>query len=318
MTEAAKSAIALRGAGAGASRLAGGNDGDLEALETDLAAHYGYDACLLAGSGYLTNVGALASLAQKGDLIVADKFSHACMIDGARLSGADLLRFRHNDAAHCLELLKKKRAAYRKCVVMTESVFSMDGDAAPILALSDAAKAYDALLYVDHAHGVGFVSPKGADVVVGTLSKALGSYGGYVLCDARVKDFFLNHMRSVIFSTALPPACVAAARAALRVIADDPERVRRAGRAAERFAARLSLPSPAGAVVPVTFGAETRAVDAAEHMRRQGVVVSAVRPPAVPPNASRLRFAFNADHAPNDVDRALEAVMGLVEGNVIN
>ena len=309
---AARDGVTECGAGAGASRLVGGGYAAMEDLERRLAQRYGYEDCLIIGSGYLANIGALAALADKNDVILADKFSHACMIDGALLSGAKVVRFRHNDIAHCRKLLRQYRASHNKCIVMTETIFSMDGDAAPQAELSALCREYDALFYADHAHGVGFLHPNPAeiDIVVGTFSKGLASYGGYILCSALAKRFFVNYMRTAIFSTALPPSCVYAATAALQILVDEPERVAHVKRTAEALAQAMGQGgAPAGAIVPYIVGDERAATQLSRRLREDyAICVPAIRPPAVPPKACRLRFACSHEHNAAAVERVMQAL----------
>jgi 8-amino-7-oxononanoate synthase len=220
--EAAIAATQQYGVGAGASRLVSGNHPCYAELEGELARAKGCEAGLVFGSGYLANMGVIPALMGKNDLILADKFSHACMLDAAKLSGATVLRFAHNNVEHCKMLLEAHRAEHHNCLILTETVFSMDGDRGKVAALKELAEAHDAWLMSDDAHGFGVIEqPVRADIQMGTLSKSLGAYGGYVCGGKTLIEYLQTAARSLVFSTALPPATVAAAKAALDILQDD-------------------------------------------------------------------------------------------------
>lgn len=305
VAEAAREAITQYGAGAGASRLVTGDHPLYAALEAELAAMKGAEAALVFGSGYLANIGVIPALVEAGDLILADRLSHACMLDGARLSGAGVMRFSHNGVEHCRALLEAHRAEHAHCLILTETVFSMDGDRAPVAELAALAREFDAWLMTDDAHGLG-IPPTGmgyADVMMGTLSKAAGVYGGYVCGEAAVIDYLRSCARSLMFSTALPPALLAASLASLRIMRAEPERGERALSLARKFTGLMELPLAESAVVPLVLGEEERALAASAMLEENGFLAVAIRPPAVPPGKSRLRFAFSALHAEEQVER---------------
>ena len=231
------------GGGAGASRLVTGNHPLYAPLEEKLARWKGAEAALVMGSGYLANIGIIPALVGRGDLILADRLVHACLIDGARLSGAKLLRFRHNDLQDLDRLLAQHRAEHANCLIVTDEVFSMDGDVAPLKGLSLLAKAHDAWLMADGAHSMGKPAVP-VDVYVGTLSKALGSYGGFVVATREVVDLLTTATRSFLFSTGLPPAVLAAADAALSILLADPESARVPVAKARLFTETLVFPPP--------------------------------------------------------------------------
>jgi 8-amino-7-oxononanoate synthase len=210
---AASEAVRRYGAGAGASRLVTGSHPLYEALESLLAEVKGTERALVFGSGYMANVGTIPALVGKEDMILADRLCHACMWDGARLSGATIQRFDHNDVEHCRELLRTHRGSFGRCLLLTETVFSMDGDLGPVEELGELARAHDAWLMTDDAHGLGVCRTRPADVQMGTLSKAVGSAGGYVCGSSELIEWLQNRARSLMFSTGLPPASVAAAAA---------------------------------------------------------------------------------------------------------
>lgn len=306
--EAARTALQKTGGGAGASRLVSGNHNHYAPLEQALAAHKGQQAGLVFGSGYLTNLGIIPALVGKGDLVLLDKLAHACMLDGAVLSGATMKRFRHNDTLHLQALLEEGREQYRHVLIVTEHIFSMDGDRAPLQKMSEIAREYDAWLMADDAHGLGFFEEHaslGVDIWMGTMSKALGSYGGYVTGSQPLIDYLVSAARSLVFTTGLPPATCAGALAALRILQREPELARRAHGHAVTVAKALKLPQPAAAILPVMLGSEEAALAASHVLRQYGIYVQAIRPPTVPPGTSRLRLAFSAAHTDAQVEQLI-------------
>ncbi|KNY23739.1 8-amino-7-oxononanoate synthase [Methylobacterium sp. ARG-1] len=309
---AAQEAVAAYGAGAGGSRLVTGDHPVLGALESRLAQHKGTEAALVFGSGYLANLGITPALAGRGDLVVLDELSHACMWGGARLSGAKVLTFRHNDPADLAAKLAEHRPHHARALVLTERVFSMDGDRAPLGDLLGVAEDFDAWTLVDDAHGIGVVEdgPR-APLEMGTLSKALGSYGGYLCASRPVVDLMTSRARSFVYTTGLPPASAAAALEALVILEEEPARRARPLALARRFTARLGLPEAESAVVPVLVGDAQAALDISAALEADGFLVVAIRPPTVPAGTARLRVAFSAAHAEAQVDALADAVAAL-------
>lgn len=304
---ASQKALVEYGAGAGASRLTGGNHPLYEALEGMLASLKKTKAACVFGSGYLANVGTIPALVDANDLILADKLVHACMLDGARLSGATVMRFAHNNVEHCKMLLEEQRADFQHCLILTETVFSMDGDRAPVAELVKLARKHDAWVLTDDAHGLGLIAGEGKekpDIQMGTLSKAAGGYGGYVCASRQVIELLHSNARSLVFSTALPPTVVGAAIAALKVIREDKARCKKPLERARQFAELLNYPEPQSAIVPVVLGEPERALKASAMLEKNGYYVAAIRPPTVPPKSSRLRFAFSAVHTEAQVRQA--------------
>jgi 8-amino-7-oxononanoate synthase len=322
---AAIEAVEAYGAGAGASRLVTGDHPLNRALEDRLARLKGTEDAVVFGSGYLANIGIVPALAGEGDLVVVDELSHACLRAGARLSRAASATFRHNDTGDLARILAARRRDYRNCLILTEGVFSMDGDRAPLAALSAVAHDHDCWLMVDDAHGLGVIgggrgsvaAADGCDVPLqmGTLSKAAGCYGGYLCCSRPVAELMRNRARSFVYTTGLPPAAVGAAIAALDIIAADPALCARPLTLARRFARRTGLAEPESAIVPLIVGSPERALAASARLAESGFLVTAIRPPTVPDGTARLRFAFSAAHADEDVDALAEAVraIGLAE-----
>ena len=307
------------GAGAGASRLVTGNHPLFAALEGRLARLKGTaDACVF-GSGYLANLGIIPSLVGTGDLIVADELSHACLRAGAALSQSRVEIFRHNDLDHAAAVLAEHRAGHGRALLLTDGVFSMDGDLAPVAALAQIAAAHDTWLMTDDAHGIGVVGGgRGSSFVdggkievplqMGTLSKAVGSYGGYLCASQPVIDLIRTRARPFIYSTGLPPGVVAASIAALDLIANDPDLVAAPLRKASLFCTRLNLPAPESCIVPILLGAPERALAASRLLEDEGFLVTAIRPPTVPEGTARLRLTFSAGHDDDDIERLAEIV----------
>ncbi len=308
--DAAARAVERYGAGAGASRLVTGDHPLLEALEARLAALKGAEAACVFGSGYLANAGTIPTFVGPADLILVDELSHACIWTGAKLSGAMVVRFRHNDTADLERELQARRGKHGRALVVTESVFSMDGDVAPLGGIGRLCEAHDAWLMVDDAHGLGVPveKPGRIDLAMGTLSKALGSYGGYVCATSPAIGLIKTRARTLVYTTGLPPASCAAALAALEIIEAEPERAAAPLANARRFTARLNLPPADSPITPIVLGEPETALAAAADLELQGLLVVAIRPPTVPEGTSRLRIAFSALHTPEQIDRLADAV----------
>ncbi len=297
-------AIERHGAGAGASRLVTGNHPLHAELESRLARWKGTEAACVFGSGYLANAGIVPALVGEGDLLLVDALAHSCLWAGARLSRARVETFRHNDAGHAEELLRIHRAAHAHAMLVTDTVFSMDGDLAPVAELAALAQAHDAWLMTDDAHGFAVVERHAkAELQMGTLSKALGSYGGYLCASRAAIDLVKTRARTLIYSTALPPASVAAALAALDVIAADPALGGRPLQKARAFARLADLPLAQSPIVPIVLGSERAALDASALLETEGFLVTAIRPPTVPAGTARLRLAFTAAHPLEEIAR---------------
>jgi len=319
---AAIDAIKCYGVGAGASRLVTGNHPLYDELEKRLARLKGTEAACVFGSGYLANTGIIPTLAGPDDLIVVDELSHACIHAGAKLSGAQVHLYRHCDPSHAESLLAEHRGGKKRTLIATDGVFSMDGDIAPLAALSELARRFDAWLMSDDAHGLGIVGGGRGSAFVngatetaidvplqaGTLSKAVGAYGGYLCASQAVVDLMRTRARTFIYSTGLPPAVVAAAIAALTLIERDPDYAAEPLRKARLFTRALNLPEAQSAIVPVIVGDAAAALLASDLLRENGFLVVAIRPPTVPAGTARLRFAFTAQHADNDIARLAEIV----------
>jgi 8-amino-7-oxononanoate synthase len=325
--EAAAEAAMRYGAGSGASRLVSGNMTIHRRLEEQLAAFKASDACVLFGSGYLANVGVVSALAREGDVVFSDALNHASIVDGCRLARAETFIYRHLDIDHLEWGLR--RAEGRGSLIVTDGVFSMDGDVAPLPEIVELAQRHDARVMVDEAHGTGVLGPAGRgavaavgleheiDLIVGTLGKALGSYGAYVCCDQQMAKYLINTARTLIFSTALPPPAVAAAMAALELLREQPRRVEKLQRNAvvlREALAESGIPVAAGAtpIVPLIVGDAADAVKASERALSEGVFAQAIRPPTVPDGSSRLRLAVMASHTKSELRDAADVLAAAV------
>jgi glycine C-acetyltransferase/8-amino-7-oxononanoate synthase len=292
-------------------------------LEERLAQFKGFEAALLFGSGYLANTGAIAALAGRDEVIFSDELNHASIIDGCRLSRAETFVYRHGDVEHLAWGLRE--AGGRGALIVTDGVFSMDGDVAPLEDLVGLARSHDCRLMVDEAHATGALGPGGrgsvaaaglsdeVDLVVGTLGKALGSYGAYVCGSRDLVEYLINTARPFIFSTAPPPPVVAAALVALELLESEPELVERlrANAAVLRQAlAAEGLPVGGGEsqIVPVEIGPATLTMEICERILRDGVFAQGIRPPTVPEGSSRLRFTVMATHRAEELKRAAKLV----------
>ncbi|MBI1683056.1 8-amino-7-oxononanoate synthase [Caulobacter hibisci] len=320
---AAQAAVADYGAGSGASRLVTGDSPLISELESRLARLKGTEACVVFGSGYLANTGVIPTFAGKQDVVFVDELAHACIWAGAQLSGAKVVSFPHNDSDALAELLAEHRSAFRHAIVATDGVFSMDGDVAPLDWLSAVCEANDAWLLVDDAHGVGVLGEgKGTAALfpdaaiplqMGTLSKALGSYGGYLCASQSVVDFLKTRARTVVYTTGLPPASAAAAIAAIDLIEADPAFAAQPLRKARLFTKAAGLPPAESPIVPVVIGEADAALAASAALEAEGFLVVAIRPPTVPAGTARLRLAFSADHPDDEVLRLAALVRPYVE-----
>jgi len=312
------------GAGAGASRLICGTLPPHHQLEFSLASFKNTESALVFGSGYLANLGIIPSLIGRNGLILADRLCHASLIDGCRLSRADVRIFRHRDSTH-VESLLKRRPKNRPTLLVTDGLFSMDGDLAPLAELAALAKQYDALLYVDDAHGTGIMGRTGRGTLeelgveheipfhMGTLGKALGSSGAYVVGSRETIDYLLNTVRPFIFTTAPPPGTVAAAIASLEVIQREPERRARLWANRQRVFHALQdlgfqLTATVSPILPILIGDARQALAFSERLLELGVYAPAIRPPTVPNDTSRIRLTVTSEHTPDQLDEALRAI----------
>jgi glycine C-acetyltransferase/8-amino-7-oxononanoate synthase len=316
--QAAAEAAMRWGVGAGASRLVSGSMTIHGRLEERLAEFEGCESCLLFGSGYLANIGVIGALAGDGDTIFSDELNHASIVDGCRLSRAEVVVYGHRDLEQLEYGLSRSRGGR---LIVTDSVFSMDGDVAPLTELVELARAYGARLMVDEAHATGVLGPGGrgavaeaglegeVDVVIGTLGKALGAYGAYAATSAQMVRYLINTARSLIFSTALPPPVAAGALAALELLIERPHRVQRLrtnARVLRGALAEEGFPVDDGEIqiVPLIVGDEHAAMRLCQDAIERGVFAQAIRPPTVPAGTSRLRLTAMASHTHSELEMA--------------
>lgn len=325
LKEASVQAIERFGCGATASRLLTGDLTLHEELETDLAKMMGSEAALVFGSGFLTNLGVLTTLAGRGDVVFSDRLNHASIIDGIRLSRAHCERYSHKDMAHLEELLKKSSETGGKRIIVSESVFSMDGDIAPLEELSRLARHYRATLIIDEAHAIGVFGRNGGgvsripgskaqpDVIIGTLSKALGGYGGFVACSMPLRKLLINKARSFIYTTGLPPACLGSAREAVRLVVSEPEAGKTLLKKAQRFHGLLAqsglrMAGFESQILPIIVGDNETVIRFSESLREKGLLVKAIRPPTVPPGTARVRLSLTLSMTDAALEKAAVAI----------
>ncbi|NOZ42557.1 MAG: 8-amino-7-oxononanoate synthase [Alphaproteobacteria bacterium] len=318
--QAAKDAIDHYGAGAGASRLVTGSHPLIRELEQRLAAIKGTEDACVFSSGYMANIGIIPTLVSTADVIFIDELSHACLQAGSQLSSANIIRFHHNDVSQLRELVRQHRGDYRRAMIITDGVFSMDGDLAPLDRLSRIATDTDCWLMSDDAHGFGVIGTdmKGSrhmfsplpdiPLQMGTLSKAIGSFGGYLCASKVVTALVKTRARSLIYTTALPPASAAAALAALDIITTDPDYCRRPMKNARVFAQLLGLAAPESPIIPIIIGETKKVMDYAALLEQDGFLITGIRPPTVAEGTARLRLTFCAQHKEEDIHALVAAI----------
>jgi 8-amino-7-oxononanoate synthase len=315
-------ALQRYGVGSGASRLVTGNHPLFGALEARLARWKGTQAACVFGSGYLANIGIIPALIGARDLILIDELAHACLWAGARLARATVMTYRHCDVAQVGALLAQHRGSHERALIATDGVFSMDGDLAPVAELAALATRFDAWLMTDDAHGLGVVgngrgstfadaranSVLDVPLQMGTLSKAIGGYGGYLCASATVVELIHNRARSFVYETGLPPAMVAAALAALDLIEREPAYAALPLAKARSFTRRAGQPQAQSPIVPLVVGDAEAALKASHMLEAEGFLVVAIRPPTVPEGTARLRLAFTANHPDGEIARLADIV----------
>jgi 8-amino-7-oxononanoate synthase len=318
------------GAGSGASHLISGHSRAHHELEEELAAFTGRPRALLFSTGYMANLGVLSALAQRGDRIFADRLSHASLIDAALLAGGRRRRYPHNDAEQLQTWLRRETPAAQRFIV-TDGVFSMDGDLAPLPQLAALAREQDAWLMVDDAHGLGVIGPQGrgslahcglgvdeVPILVGTLGKAFGTFGAFVAGSEALVETLIQFARTYIYTTALPPAVACATSAAVRLAQTEDWRreklqalIRRFHQGAGQLGLAVQAPAAGSAltpIVPLIIGAADAALAASTALRERGLLITAIRPPTVPRGGARLRITFSAEHTEEQIDRLLDAL----------
>lgn len=319
---AAQAATEKYGCGATASRLMSGHLEIHEELEEAMAGLLSKESALVFGSGFLTNIGVITALTDKNSLIFADKLNHASLIDGVRLSGARCCRYRHKDISHLEKLLQDNKSQNTRLIV-SDSIFSMDGDIAPLEELVTLAGKYNCLLFIDEAHAIGIFGNGGGivqklglsehvDLISGTMSKSLGSYGGFVACSNEIRQLLINKARSFIYSTGLPPASVAAAIKAIKIIREKSPGGILLSRA-QKFHQMLmdagfTLASFESQIIPIHIGDNDEAMAISAELLENGILATAVRPPTVPKGTARLRLTVSLAHSETDLKNAVEII----------
>lgn len=307
--------VALKefGAGSGASRLVSGNYALHEQLEASIAMYHKTPAAILFPTGYMTNLGTIQAMVGPGDAVIIDRLDHASIVDGARLSGAKLLVYPHKDMK-ALEKILKKAKAYKKRLIISDHVFSMDGDITPVIEMSKLARKYNAMLMLDVAHTIEpFISEDPNVIIMGTLSKTIGSLGGYIAGSKSLIDFLRNKVRAYIFTTALPASVVASAMAAFQILMNDKylikglnDNVEYARKAINKLG--FDTMGSSSQIIPIFIGDASKALKISEYLFDKGILLSAIRPPTVPKGTSRLRLSITALHTKEDIDKLVAAL----------
>lgn len=321
VVSAAAQALQQHGVGAGASRLMSGDLHLHHQLEEEIARFKGYPAALLFSSGYQANCGLLSALVNRHDVIYADELCHASLIDGAMISRAKLVRFRHNDMQHLADLLARSRAQYQQALLISESLFSMDGDVAPLAELVTLKEQYHGELFIDEAHatgvfGAGLVAQQRlcaqVEYNMGTFSKALGGFGAYLACSELTREYLINSARNFIYTTALPAVIIAANLAALGICIEEPqlgkELLRRAADLRDALHQQGWQVSGTSQIIPIMLGENATALQLAEKLKSRKIRVLAIRPPTVPEGQARLRISLCSGHTNEQISALLEAM----------
>jgi 8-amino-7-oxononanoate synthase len=329
LKEACQRAIESLGVSASASRLLSGDLRIHHLLEEKVAHFKGKESALVFNSGYQANIGIISALYNRADAVFCDKLSHASIIDGVQQSDAKLFRFAHNDLDHLNSLLKKESHKFENCLIVTETVFSMDGDKPPLTELVNIKDKYDCFLMVDEAHATGIFGRNGAGVVeeqglcdrieliMGTFSKALGSFGAYLACSAKIKEYLINSCRSFIYSTALPPAVIAADIEALNIVRDEPFRRKKLLANADYFRGNLRQAGfdvrGSSQIVPLIVGDSDKATRLSRQLEQSGYWALPVRPPTVPIGQARLRFSLTFLHSRQVLENLADHIVEIMQ-----
>jgi len=329
LKEASKRAVDSLGASASASRLLSGDLKIHHQLEDKLAHFKGKESTLVFNSGYQANIGIISALYSKADAVFCDRLSHASIIDGVRLAGAKLFRFGHNDLDQLESLLKSQSRKFKNCLIVTETVFSMDGDKPPLKELVNIKAKYNCFLMVDEAHATGIFGSNGAGVVeeqglsdrieliMGTFSKALGSFGAYLACSEKIKRYLINSCRSFIYSTALPPPIIAANIEALNIVTDEPFRRKTLLANADYFRTQLRRQGcdvkGASQIVPLIVADTDKATRLSLLLQQSGYWVLPIRPPTVPQGQARLRFSLTYHHTKQLLEKLADRIAELMQ-----
>ena len=322
--DASKEAMDKWGASASASRLLSGDLRLHHRLEEEIALFKGKESALVFNSGYQANVGIISALCEKGDIIFSDRLNHASIIDGIVLSGARFFRFRHNDTGHLEALLKKERDKFKRAVIITETIFSMDGDRCLLKEIVELKESYNCILMVDEANATGIFGGCGSgvaeeegltekiDLIMGTFSKALGSFGAYVACARKITDYLINSSRSFIYSTALPPSVIAVNLAGLDLIKKEPFRRKKLLENSDYFRRELEKRGfsvrGSSQIIPLILGDSEKAINLSRELRNRGYWALPIRPPTVPAGEARLRFSLTYHHAKEMLEKLVDDI----------
>ncbi len=330
LKKALKETVDVLGVGSSASRLLSGDLDIYHELEAEVARFKGKEKSLVFNSGYQANAGIISAFCRRGDAIFSDKLNHASIIDGIILSGAKCFRFSHNDPGHLKQLLKKERAKFKEALIITETVFSMDGDRPLLKELVGLAKSYNCKLMADEAHATGIFGKNGAgvveeealagevDLIMGTFSKALGSFGAYLASTSETVEYLINACRSFIYSTALPPSIIAANLVSLKLVKDESYRRKELLNNADYFRKKLQelgfKVRGSSQIVPLIIGDSQKAVDMSRALQEKGYWVLPIRPPAVPKGEARLRFSLTYYHSKKVLERFIKDIVQVSNG----
>ena len=324
LINASSKAVEKYGTGSGASRLITGNNPLYKELENQLCDIKKTEACSVFGSGFLANLGVISALSGLNDLILIDSLSHASSFLGTKLTNSKVIKFKHNCMEDLEEKLIKYRTNFQKCIILTEGIFSMDGDIAPQDKISFLKEKYNATFILDDAHGMGTVGDGtgssslfdkrkiNIDVYIGTLSKSLGGYGGFVCGNKDLIDFLVNRCRTQIYTTGLPPAVLASSIKALTIIRKNPKLVKKPLENARYFCEKVNLKNPSSPIVPIILNDEKKVMRASKLLEENGYLVGSIRPPTVPINTSRLRLAFNSSHTKSNIKDLANIISSLL------
>ncbi len=313
LKKAAIDAIKKYGLGSTASRYVVGNNILYKKLEKKIAQFKSCEDSMVFSSGYQAAIGVVSALVGESDLVVADKLIHSCLLDAIKVSAAKLIRFRHNNIKHCEEIISSNIKKYQKILIITEDIFSMDGDKAPLDQLTSLAQKYNAMLLLDSAHDLYTKKTKSFSykniifLEMATFSKALGSFGGYIAGDKIMIDYLRNFARSAIYTTALPSSILAASLASLQIVSKK-NLGQKALDNATYFCDLLVLPKPQSAIVVIVIGDNKKVLDIAKNIKKNGFLISAIRPPTVDPKGARLRITFSAIHKKSDIKKLAELI----------
>ncbi len=328
--ESSIKALEKYGTGSTASRLVSGSLTIHDELEKKLAAHKNYPSALLFGSGYMTSTGVIPAIAKSSDIIFSDKLVHSCILDGIKLSGAKHIRFKHNDTSALSTRLDQFADSEKRKIIIVESLYSMDGDLAPLLEIAQLAKKYNAFLMVDEAHATGTFGPNGSgrvcelnledqvDISMGTISKGMAGYGGFIACSENLKKLLVQHASTFIYTTAPPPSIIGAALGALEILDEQPYLGKSLQKKASFFRnqlkeANIETISSDSHIIPILIGDNQATLKIANQLKEANIIVGAIRPPTVPEGTARLRISISLAHSNDDLVYTVNQIKKLMK-----